>query len=208
MYTPASFRIDDLPTIHAFMQAHSFATLVTDGESLIATHLPVVMDASQGEFGVIHAHLARANKQWKQLEQNEVLLMFQGAHTYISPTWYEKFDVPTWNYTAVHAYGTIRIIDDPSQLEDMLRTLVHKYEDSRTPSWQMDMPQDEMNKMLAAIVGFEMTITRLEAKYKLSQNRSETDQESIIANLSQSHHPDDLATAKVMKAHYSEKSNV
>jgi transcriptional regulator len=200
MYTPPSFRVEDLPTIHAFMQAHSFATLVTGGESLIATHLPVTLKAEVGEWGTIHAHMARANSQWKLLEGREVLMIFQGAHTYISPTWYEVHpSVPTWNYTAVHAYGTVRLVHEPSAVEAMLHTLVHQYEDSRTPSWEMDLPTDYMHKQIAAVVAFEMTITRLEAKFKLSQNRSETDQANVVAHLSRSTHPDDLATARVMK---------
>jgi transcriptional regulator len=146
--------------------------------------------------------MARANPQWKAFENGqEVMLIFQGPHAYVSPSFYEVHpSVPTWNYAIIHAYGNPRIIDDHERLHEMLGALVHRHEDLRRQPWEMnDLPDDYMNKMMAAVVGFEIEITRLEGKYKLSQNRSEADQQRVIDNLSQSDYALDVQTADLMR---------
>jgi transcriptional regulator len=199
MYIPKSFAVADAETLYQFMRAHNFATLVThyDGH-LTASSIPFMVDS---ERGVLRAHLARANDQWKSFDGSETLVIFQGAHAYISPTWYgEHPSVPTWNYTAVHVYGAPTIIDDETTIHEMLLELVANHETGREPEWQMALPEDYMQKMVKSIVVFEIPIKRVEGKFKMSQNRSAADQTSVIAHLSAS--PDSLEqeTADIMRS--------
>ena len=200
MYVPKSFAITDPAILYPFMQQNNFATLVSQYEgALAATHLPLMVNA---ERGVLTGHFARANPQWRNIESQETLVIFGGAHTYISPTWYTQMpSVPTWNYAVVHAYGTPRLIDDMTQLREMLATLVDYHEAGYAAPWDMavlDSHDGYMDKMMAAIVGFEMPITRLEGKFKLSQNRSEADQAQVIAFLSASESLFDKTIAEMM----------
>ncbi len=199
MYTPPSFRVTDLPVLHAFMQANNFAAVVS--HDLVATHLPLIVDPQRGEFGTLVGHMARANHQWQSLEDGaDVLVIFQGAHTYISPSWYENHpSVPTWNYTAVHAYGTPRLIHEPDALYAMLERLVQQHEAGFPQPWNMDLPQDYIDKQMKAIVGVEITVTRLIGKFKLSQNRPEADQQHVIDALAASDYPPDNAVAALMR---------
>jgi transcriptional regulator len=201
MYNPKSFQQTDLPTLHAFMQAHNFAALVSHTQAgLVATHLPLMIDTARGDYGTLIGHMARANAQWKQMTQQEVLVMFSGPHTYISPSWYEAHpSVPTWNYTAVHAYGTPHIVEDPAVVEAMLEQLVDHHEAGFPQPWGMDLPEDYMSKMLQSLVAFEIPIARLEGKFKLSQNRSETDQARVAEALAESSYPPDQAVAALMQ---------
>ena len=198
MYIPKSFSVTDAETLYQFMRAHNFATLVTHHDShMIATSLPFMIDT---ERGVLKAHLARANDQWKHFDGSEALVLFQGAHAYISPSWYtEHPSVPTWNYTAVHVYGAPTIIDDEAVVRAFLGELVENHEHGRTPEWKMELPEDYLQKMLKAIVVFEMPMTRVEGKFKMSQNRSEVDREQVIAHLSASSDPLERETAAVME---------
>lgn len=200
MYIPKSYAENDLATLHQLIRDYNFATLVSqqDGQ-LCASHLPFLLDNTRGNYGVLVAHLARANPQWKQFGQ-EVMVIFQGPHAYISPSLYETHpSVPTWNYAVVHAYGIPRMVDDAERLHEMLASLVHNHESQRVPAWEMKLPEDYMDKMMQAIVGFEIEITRLEGKYKLSQNRSETDQHNVAENLSQSEDALDVQTGELMQ---------
>src|SRR5438132_1080087 len=115
MYIPPAFRIEDLPCLHAIMRENSFATLVTGaGGELCATHIPILLDPNRGKFGTLTGHVAKANTHWESLRGNvEALVIFQGPHAYVSPSWYKTQAVPTWNYVAVHAYGRPRLIEDP-----------------------------------------------------------------------------------------------
>jgi transcriptional regulator len=176
------------------MDRFSFATLVTiEGGVPVATHLPFVIDPPQdSEQGKLICHLARANKQWKTLSPDqEVLVIFQGHHAYISPSWYDPPipQVPTWNYMVVHAYGLPQIIEDENQVVDMLRRLVDKHESRFEKLWQMDLPTDYLHSQVQAIVVLEIQITRLEGKFKLSQNRTPVDYANVVAALTAS---DDL----------------
>ncbi|HVU12572.1 MAG TPA: FMN-binding negative transcriptional regulator [Phototrophicaceae bacterium] len=197
MYIPKSNLEIDIAVLYAFMREHNFATLVTQHEGrLDATHLPVMIDS---ERGVIKAHLARANDQWKVFDGGEALIIFQGPHAYVSPTWYETHpSVPTWNYATVHVYGVPRLIDDDATVRAMLRELVANHEHGRDPEWMMNLPEDYLHKMMAAIVAFELPIERIEGKYKLSQNRSEVDQDSVIEHLLGSPYPVEVETAELM----------
>jgi transcriptional regulator len=186
MYIPKAFREDDIGKLYNFIQAYSFATLVTQHEGMpFATHLPFLLDAERGPNGILLAHMARANPQWHDFASaQEVLVIFQGPHTYISPSWYEvELSVPTWNYAVVHIYGLPRLIEDQEELYNLLKTLIQTHEAHFENPWPFQLSEDYLQKMMRGIVGFEIEITRLEGKFKLSQNRTETERENVIAAL-------------------------
>ncbi|MCG6156511.1 FMN-binding negative transcriptional regulator [Rubinisphaera margarita] len=189
VYIPSSFEVDDSETLHEFIERYSFATLITTVDSVpFATHLPLLLDRTAGPFGTLHGHFAKANPHWRSLEQSgESLAIFHGPHTYVSPRWYSgaKPAVPTWNYAVVHAYGTVTLQTEPAWLDDFLRRMAIKYEADADQPWQNDLPPDLDDQLKQAIVGFEMTVTRLEGKFKLGQNRSDEDQLGVIAGLDQ-----------------------
>lgn len=201
MYIPASFAETDVHRLHDLMRAHNFALLVSSGASAPdASHLPFMLDTHAGEHGTLITHMARANPHWKSLDaDSEVLVIFQGAHSYISPRWYTPQGVvPTWNYAAVHAYGRPRLIHDAELLRRIVTALVEQHEGpGMMPELETAFPEN----LLQAIVGVEIPITRLEGKFKMSQNRSEGDQRGVIAALEQSPHSDQQAVAAIMRAH-------
>lgn len=192
MYIPSSFAETDPSTLHDFMRRHSFATLVTQGDpGLTASHLPLLWDPTVGPNGALLGHMARANPQWRDVP-GEALAIFQGPHAYISPTWYEtEGTVPTWNYVAVHASGAFQIVDDDSELLGILRRSVNVYEADRNPPWTFDESAPNIGPMLRSIVGFRIEISRLEGKFKLSQNHPQERRERVIRGLSSE--PDEAA---------------
>ncbi len=201
MYIPKAFREDDISRLHTFMEAYSFATLVTQHEGMpFATHLPFLLDAERGPNGILLAHMARANPQWHDFASaQEVLVIFQGPHTYISPSWYEvELSVPTWNYAVVHAYGLPHLIEDGEELYKLLKTLIQTHEANFEKQWPFQLPDDYLQKMMRGIVGFEIEITRLEGKFKLSQNRTENERENVIAALQES--TNTAALAELMRS--------
>lgn len=182
MYQPAQFKVTDLTELHSFIDRHSFAALVTQHDgSPFATHLPVLLDRERGEFGTLRAHVARANPQWRDFANGaEALFIFHGPHAYVSPLWYrDQSSVPTWDYAVVHAYGVPALQGEPALLQTV-RALTAKFEQEASRDWVDRLPADFVGKMLRGIVGIEMEIVRIEGKYKLSQNRSEGDQVSVI----------------------------
>lgn len=200
MYTPAHFQIDDRDTLNAFMRHHSFATIVShDGKIPLATHMPVLLNPTQGSHGCLLSHMARANPQWRHFSNTEVLVIFTGPHAYISPAWYvTEPAVPTWNYTAVHAYGIPRIVTDHDRFVQMLHDLVEFYEAERPNRWHGPLPAEFRDGLMKGIVGIEIEITRLEGKFKLSQNRPQ-DALSVISMLEDSMDQTDRDMAKMMK---------
>jgi len=199
MYIPKAFREDHINTLHKLMREYSFATLITQHEGVpFATHLPFMLDAQRGPNGTLLAHMARANPQWHDFASGqEELVIFQGPHAYISPSWYEvELSVPTWNYAVVHAYGIPRLIEDGEELYQLLKTLIETHEAQFEKPWPFQLPDDYLQKMMRGIVGFEIEITRLEGKFKLSQNRTEAEREKVIAALQKS--TDTLAVAELM----------
>ncbi len=203
MYTPKQFEMDDPAELAAFMEHYNFASLVTaDAGTITATHLPFMLDRTRGDHGTLIAHLARPNEQWQSFASGqEALVIFTGPHAYVSPSWYERptVNVPTWNYTAVHAYGVPKVVEEPEAIYAMLDQLVQAHEGSYEQPWTVQSADEHVRRLLGGIVGFEMTITRLEGKHKLSQNRSEADQYHVVEHLSQS--SDSLArgTADMMR---------
>jgi transcriptional regulator len=194
MYIPQHFAEHDQAEILRFIAAHAFGTLVTvDAGIPFASHIPFLLE--QGDTPTLSGHLAKANPQWQHLAANpQVLAMFQGAHAYVSPTWYEGTGVPTWNYTAVHVYGKVRVIHDTAWLQAQVERLSHYYEGDAPTAWLPSYPA----KMLDAIVGFEITIESLQAKYKLSQNRSAADQHNVIQALEASSGENERDVAALM----------
>jgi len=200
MYIPKAFREDDLNTLHKLIREYSFATLITQHEGVpFATHLPFILDAQRGQHGSLLAHMARANPQWHDFaSEQEVLVIFQGPHAYVSPSWYEvELSVPTWNYAVVHAYGIPRLIEESEELYKLLKILIETHEAQFESPWPFQLPDDYLQKMMHGIVGFEIEITRLEGKFKMSQNRTESERENVIASLQESSHT--LAVADLMK---------
>jgi transcriptional regulator len=186
MYIPPAFREDDLAVLHALMRDYSFAILVTQqGGAPVATHLPLLLDRERGPYGTLIGHMSRANAQWTSFSgAQEALVIFQGPHAYITPSWYEPgVNVPTWNYAAVHAYGVPRIIEEYAELVKQLERLIQTYESGFAQPWKIDYPEETLRGKVKGIVGFEIEITRLEGKLKMSQNRSETDQDRVAAEL-------------------------
>src|SRR5947207_1838899 len=155
MYIPKAFREDDINTLHKLMREYSFATLITQHEGApFATHLPFILDARHGPNGTLLAHMARANLQWHDfVDEQEVLVIFQGPHAYISPSWYEvELSVPTWNYAVAHAYGIPRVIEDKTALYTLLQELVQTHEAHFEKPWQFQLPDDYVQKMMQGIV--------------------------------------------------------
>ena len=203
MYIPAHFRKDDPDHLLTFIREHSFGVLVTQEQGApFASHLPFLLDTAKGAYGALRAHMARANPHWQHFKAGqEALVIFQGPHAYISPSWYENHpSVPTWNYTAVHAYGIPRLLD-AEELPAALRDSVAAYETPLPKPWSMEsLTEEYIEKMTRAIVGFEIQILRLEGKFKLSQNRPEADRMGVIEALQQSGDPHRIAVAEVMRS--------
>lgn len=205
MYSPDHFKVTDPAALMAFMQKHSFATIVTqDGEAPHATHMPVLYDPDKGEKGTLVSQMARANPQWQHFEEErEVLVIFTGPHAYVSPAWYLTAPaVPTWNYTAVHVYGIPRLVTDPEKFASMLHDLIEFYESSRVDRWHGEMPDTFRDRLMKGIVGVEIEITRIEGKFKLSQNRPE-DQPGVIAALAASDDQTDREVSAMMSDYQS-----
>jgi transcriptional regulator len=188
--------------LHALIREHSFGTLVShDGPGLQASHLPFLLDPERGPHGTLVGHMARANPQWQSFRgEAQALVIFQGPHAYISPSWYAiELSVPTWNYVTVHAYGVPRLVEDTPALLEILQATVQIYEAPLPEPWSMErLPGEFVKKLTRAIVGFEVPIARLEGKSKLSQNRSQADQEGAIAGLIRQGEPADVAVAALM----------
>lgn len=201
MYTPKHFEVRDPDLLYALMERFSFATLVTSENDVpVATHLPYLIER---ERGVLVSHMARANPQWHTFRANrDVLTIFQGDHAYISPSWYApQPSVPTWNYMVVHAYGVPRLLDDRAAL-DMLERVIAKHEAQFVQPWMID--QEYAATLVRGTVAFEIGITRLEGKFKLSQNRSERDQMQVITALAKSEDQMERELARHMQAQQGE----
>jgi transcriptional regulator len=191
MYTPKAFEVTDLPLLHAAMKQSELATLVTNTtHGLVATHLPLMLDVTRGEYGTLTGHVSRANLQWRESDSEaEALIIFLGLDTYVSPNWYPAKQetgrvVPTWNYAAIHAYGRVTFFEDAERLRALVTELTQKHEASFPAPWQVsDAPATYIDSQLKAIVGFECQITRLEGKQKFNQNRSVEDRLGVIEGL-------------------------
>ncbi|HJR29281.1 MAG TPA: FMN-binding negative transcriptional regulator [Pseudomonas sp.] len=207
MYTPNAFAINDLNELHQQILGTRLAMLVTHGEQgLQASHLPLLLNVNDGPHGTLYGHFARANPQWRELQNGaEALVIFAGADAYVSPEFYpSKAEhgkvVPTWNYVAVHAYGTAEVFSDADRLRDLVSALTDRHESGRASPWKVaDAPADYIDGMLKAIVGFALPIQRLEGKRKLSQNRNAADIAGVREGLAASPDGHDQAIAHLMR---------
>jgi transcriptional regulator len=198
MYIPEFNRIEDQATTLVFMRANPFAILVSNHENApFATHLPVLV-ADSGEQLVIRAHVAKANPHWKMIEHQESLLIFHGPHAYISPALYEiRESVPTWNYATVHAYGRGKILPADTDKHEVLAELISQFDSSYLQQWK-SFDEQYRSRMLNHIVAFEIAVTRIESKFKLSQNRTRVEQENVIQALGASSDPAVSGVAELM----------
>ena len=177
MYIPDYFKVTDKKEIYAFIESNAFGQLVSNScGRLFSTHIPFLLSEDRTK---LLGHLARQNPQVQDIEGQEVLVTLQGAHDYISPSWYVGSGVPTWNYQAVHIYGHCKIIDRADELKRLVETLTKKYESNFSAPWQPDYNPS----MLGAIAGVEISISEIQCKYKLSQNRSAQDRGQVIQQL-------------------------
>jgi transcriptional regulator len=191
MYQPPHFREERVDVLHALMRAHPLAALVTNaGGRLDANHIPMLLDADRGSHGILRAHMARGNDLALRHDPAfEVLVIFQGIESYISPSWYETKRqtgkvVPTWNYVTVHAHGRLTLIDDPAWLLTQITALTGEQEGSRDAPWHVgDAPDTFIQSQIKGIIGLEIEITSLEGKWKVSQNRPEADRAGVIEGL-------------------------
>jgi len=177
MYVPEKFKIDDTDEIFAFLAANAFGQLISQHDGrLMVSHLPFFIAEDRA---TLKCHVARQNPHWHEIEGQQVLATFLGPHDYISPAWYRGAGVPTWNYQAVHVYGRCRVFEDAETLASVVETLSQRYESAFEKPWQ---PQYR-DAMLKAIVGVEISIDEIEAKYKLSQNRPAADHQGVVDHL-------------------------
>ena len=191
MYTPPLNAENDLPTLQRFVRENPLCTLVTNtSKGLIATHLPIVLHETDSGFGVLRGHVARGNPQWRDFSTaEEALAIFTGPQHYITPSWYpgkhtHGKEVPTWNYVAVHAYGLLRVVDDPSWLLAHLTSLTNQSEPRTKSSWKVsDAPPEFIANQMRGIVGIEIEVSRVEGKWKVSQNRTDEEARGVIAGL-------------------------
>ena len=200
---PSYNRNEDRAELLAFMRANSFAVLVTGtGGTLHASHLPVMV-RKERQF-VLDMHMAKNNPQWQEFFDDEVLVVFSGPHAYVSPRWYEEAErVPTWNYAAVHAYGVPRLIEDRKHKHRNQRELVKILDPQWLPKFDALRPE-YVEKMLDGIVNFEIEVTRLETRWKLSQNRSKREMELIAAALDKSNDSAERQLAALTRRHLAE----
>jgi transcriptional regulator len=198
MFIPKPFKMTNNAQAQQFIRDFGFGVVVSNHNNLTATHLPFVLRSNEGEKGVLYAHCAKANPHWKNLQDTEVLVIFSGPHSYISPSWYtSKPAVPTWNYTAVHATGTATLLGSEETLT-AVNAVVEQYEPQLLVNGDIVTEQIK-HKMLAGIVGFKIEITQLEGQLKLGQNRSAEDQQSILNALATSSHIADISLANYMQ---------
>lgn len=207
MYLPSHFAEPRVDVMHDLIRAHPFGTLVvlTSG-GLDANHIPFEVDPEPAPFGTLRGHLARANPAWKNFSpQVDALVIFQGAHTYISPSWYASKKehgkvVPTWNYAVVHASGPLRVIDDRAWVRRFVEQLTDRHEAPRRAPWKVtDAPEDFVDTMTNAIVGIEVPIVQLAGKWKVSQNRPREDRAGVAQGLLESKTDHDTSMAYLIQ---------
>lgn len=199
MYIPKVNLTTNQTEIVTFMKQFSFATIITAKDSFpIATHLPFLVTTKDDNI-ILSSHFAKANEHWQDIENKNVLVIFSEPHAYISTKNYDKeLNVPTWNYISIHAYGQGKLITETEKTFEILEKTIDNYETSYRKQWD-NFPEDYKLKMSKGIVAFEILITDLQAKKKLSQNRTETEQRKIIDTLSKSADTNELLIAKYMK---------
>jgi transcriptional regulator len=205
MYTPPAFADNDADSIKATIRAARLANLITaTADGPLATPLPLFLDDTEGERGVLYGHVARANPQWQAVPIGEALAVFMGPDAYVTPSWYAAKQetgkvVPTWNYIAVHAYGPVEFFQEPQRLLAAVTRLTNIHEHPRAEPWAVsDAPADFIAAQLRGIVGVRIPVTRFEGKRKMSQNRPEADRTRVAAGLAASEDPGDREVAALI----------
>lgn len=200
MYIPDIYKNENQDDINAFLRANSFGILVNQADGqLWATHTPLELDANEHGKPVLYGHISKENPQWKSFTNDaEVLAIFFGPHSYISSSWYDHENVPTWNYTAVHIYGKTKIIEGEAVV-DFLKKLVDKYEAVSENPIRVEDLSDKTMRQVRGIVAFEIEITDIQAKRKMSQNRDAKNYNNIISELEKTGNPDAISVAAEMK---------
>ncbi|MFC4767795.1 FMN-binding negative transcriptional regulator [Effusibacillus consociatus] len=201
MYIPKSFEVQDREKLVNFIKENSFGIMFAqlNGQPF-ATHLPFLLDENSGDNGILSGHMAKANPHWKEIHNQRILVVFQGPHAYISPTWYgEPNTVPTWNYVAVHVYGKMVLIQDKDSLKEIIRDSVQFYEPSSSIVDRLD--EEFFDNLLNAVVGFRIEIDQIEGKWKLSQNHSEERQRRVTQALKKQEDPNSKQIANLMERH-------
>jgi transcriptional regulator len=181
MYIPALFKHENQVEILEIIGKYPFATVISGGENPYVSHLPIVVDSGKKDL-VLLGHLARGNPHWKLLKDSKVTVIFHGPNTYITPKWYAENNVPTWNYAVVHVTGRAELIEDQEGIVDCLKKLTAQMEASASDPWEFWIPED-LSNLSAAIVGFRVVDCKIEAKFKLSQNRSNEDYQGVLRGL-------------------------
>jgi transcriptional regulator len=202
MYVPQHFAESDPAALHAFIERYSFGLLVTQVDGVpFASHLPFLLDRAAGPHGTLMGHMARANPQWRHVAGHTALAVFSGPHAYISPSWYEtEHVVPTWNYTAVHAYGPVELVEDRDALLVIVERSVATFEAAMPNPWALDATGAFVDRLLGQIVGFRIPIERLEGKWKLSQNHPAERREKVVRALAAQGGEDARRVAEMMRA--------
>ena len=210
MYNPRWFKEDRLELLHAEIKEIAFGTLVTATKTsgIMASHIPIMLDPEKGERGTLFGHIARGNAQWREtVAGSEALVMFLGPDAYITPRWYQTKKqgdgrvVPTWNYVAIHARGPIAFFEDQAWLKEAVTRLTARHESGAEDPWEVrDAPTEYIEGQLKTIVGFEVPISKLEGKRKMSQNRPDADYMGVVSGLEERGLARDLDVSKEMRA--------
>lgn len=182
MYLPKHYAVTDRQQLHDFIKGNGFGILFSgNGPEPVASHLPFILDESAGEQGTLLSHMAGANRQWRHADGQQVLTVFQGPHTYVSPTWYQDPEtVPTWNYVAVHVYGILKIVQDQERIQNILARITDYYEASLPQPWQAEFTSEYAQQMVKRIVAFEIEIDKMQGKWKLNQNHPEERRRRVV----------------------------
>jgi transcriptional regulator len=205
MYVPPAFKDDDIESIRATIRIARLANLVTaTADGPVATPLPLFLDETEGDHGVLYGHMAKANPQWRLEPLGDALAIFAGPEAYVTPSWYATKQetgkvVPTWNYIAVHAYGPVEFFHEPERLLEAVTRLTNRQEKPRAEPWAVsDAPADFIAAQLRGIVGVRIPVARFEGKRKMSQNRPEADRIRVAAGLAASDKPQDREVAPLI----------
>jgi transcriptional regulator len=202
LYTPRAFALEDATAIARLLNEHPFATLITPGDPEPSiSHLPLQYHAEQSTPGVLLGHMARANPHWRRFGDRVSVAIFHGPHAYVSPSWYTEpaTAVPTWNYAVAHVHGRIELLAEAAGTRKLLDEMIERYESTRTAPWRLQLEGRALSAMLDAIVGFRLVIDRIDAKLKLSQNRSMADRDRVMTALREEGYADALGTADWME---------
>ena len=204
LYVPGHFHVRDRAAVARLLHDHPFATLVTpSAPEPFVSHVPLLHVADCEPHGTLLGHFARANPHAGGAGSRESIAIFHGPHAYVSPSWYAEpaTAVPTWNYAVVHAHGALELARDAAETRAILDALIHRFESNRPAPWQPGLDRAQLDALVAVIVGFRIRVRRLDAKFKLSQNRPPVDRARVASALAAEGHAEALATAEWMRAY-------